>query len=65
MENHYEQQKEHYEMISHAFKIGYISAKNGKNIPLFEDNNVMKKDNKITKEQKQEEFAYLEQIFGE
>lgn len=64
MENYYEKEEEKYELMSYAFKIAYISAKKGKHMPLFEKNKKQAKVGKITQEQKQQEIAELDNIFG-
>lgn len=63
MENHQEQQKEHYEMIAYAVRVGYVSAKKGKNISMFEKEQ-KNKVSKTTKEEKAKTFAELDSIFG-
>jgi hypothetical protein len=63
LDNHTDNKKEHYEMVSYAFRVGYISAKKGKSIPLFEKQQA-NKVSKVTKEQKENEFAELNAIFG-
>lgn len=61
IENHDEKEKEHYELISYAFRVGYVSAKEGKYIPLFDKESSRQP---ITLEEKAKGFAELENIFG-
>lgn len=62
LENHIEQQMEHYEFIASAVSFGYISAKKGKKVKMFKkyDND---KVGQITQEQKEREKQYIESIF--
>lgn len=62
MENHMEKNKEHYEMISFAFQLGYYKAKTGKKINMFEKSKKAKVGT-ITKEQKAQDFKYLDEVF--
>ena len=63
LENHKEEQKAHYEWIAYAFRAGYVSAHNGKKIKLFEEKEV-NKVNRITKEEKESQLAYLSGKFN-
>ena len=63
LEGHTEEQKSHYEWIAYAFRAGYVSAHNGKKIRLFEEKEV-NKVNRITKEEKESQLAYLADKFN-
>ena len=66
LENHYEKEKEKYEMIAYSFQVGYARVKTGKKIELFDkpqQEEAMR--TRITKEQKEQELAYLFDKFGE
>ena len=61
LENHIEQQMEHYEFIASCVSFGYISAKKGKKVKMFKKYD--EKVGKITKEEKEREKQYIESIF--
>jgi hypothetical protein len=63
LSNHNEKQKEHYEMMAYAFQIGYYKAKTGKKIDMFQKESKAKTE-RITTEQKQEDFKALDEIFN-
>lgn len=64
LQSHHQEQEEHYEMISYAFKVAYVSAKDGKNRTLFEKKN-SNQNEKTSKEEKEETLKYLDEVFNE
>ena len=63
IENHYEQKKEHYELVAYAFQVGYVKAKTGKQIDMFGKNN-KPRVGKVSPEKKKSELTELDNIFG-
>jgi hypothetical protein len=57
-----EDQREHYELTSYAFTMGYVSAKKGRRTPLFKDQKEESKG-RVTKVQKKAELDYLKGLF--
>lgn len=65
VEGHIEALKEKYEMISYAVRVGYISAKTGKNIEMFKkDVEESKQKNTISLEDREIELKKIEKIMG-
>lgn len=65
LNNHIGEQKDHYEMLAQAVRIGTVSAQKGKHIPMFKKQENQVKTQKTTTEEKQQMFAELDNIFGE
>lgn len=55
--------KEELEAIAYAVRAGYVSARTGKKIKLFEEQK-QHKVKKVTKEQKERELAELDNLFN-
>lgn len=58
-----EDKKDNYEMIAFSFRAGYVSAKNGKPIKLFEDKKEQKQA-KLTAKSKADKLEELNNIFN-
>ncbi len=61
LSNHFDDRKDHYEMIAYAFRAGYTSAHSGKKVSLFEDAN---KQKRVTQKQREDELRALNEIFN-
>jgi hypothetical protein len=61
-EYYLEDQREHYELTSYAFTLGYASAKKGRRIKMFEDRKEESKG-RVTAMQKKAELDYLKGLF--
>lgn len=61
--NHYEKEKEKYELFAYAVQVGYVKAKTGKKFDMFEKPR-KSSSGYIDKEEKARELAKLDEIFG-
>lgn len=64
LEGKNEADKEHYEMVSYAFKVAYASVHSGKDIPLFDKEEKEPKEVPTAKK-REEDLQKLEEIFGD
>lgn len=64
LENKHEADKEHYEMLSYAMRVAFVSANSGKHIPLFEEEN-KQAEHTVTREEREATLAFLEETFEE
>lgn len=60
LEDHIDQEKNNYEMIAVAVRVGYYNAKQGKDQKLFEN---AKKVGEISREEKENDLNYLKGKF--
>ena len=62
LENHFEKQKEHYELIAYAVQVGYVRANSKKKIKMFEEED-KPKVNTISQERRKNEINDLKEMF--
>lgn len=62
LEQHMEDKKDHFETLAYSFRAGYVSAKSGKPLRLFEDKK-QQKDTNLTAESKAKQLEELDNIF--
>lgn len=63
IDDYNENQKDHYEMMAYAFRVGYVSAHNGKKIDMFGRYDTAS-TKQTSKEERDKELAYLIETFG-
>ena len=65
LEDHYEKERNQYEILAHVVSVGYARTQTKKKINLFsEDSNNQERVQKITKEEKQKKLEGLNSLFN-
>lgn len=68
--DYYEEKKTHYEFVSYAFKVGYVSARTGKHIEMFESRKSTSSEGdnpktiQLTEEEREREINALNEMFS-
>ncbi|MDW0112154.1 hypothetical protein QT711_03085 [Sporosarcina saromensis] len=62
-DNHIQNQRDHYEMMAHVVRVGYVSAHSKKEIKLFQ-NSKQRSNNTVTAETREQVLKELSDEFG-
>lgn len=64
LENHFELEKQQYELFAYSFQVGYARVKTGKKIEMFKNEEKQVKVKPTTPEKKKEELDFLKSTFN-